>query len=79
MQADGQTRTVLANKVPLRDRSEKIIGILGNYVDITDRKSAEQELLEAKEQAEIANIPMIFPKQSLYVIWSTIFAKTVLV
>ena len=55
LQADGQTRTVLANKVPLRDRSGKIIGILGNYVDITDRKSAEQELLEAKEQAEIAN------------------------
>ena len=55
LQADGKTRIVLANKIPLYDEDNNIIGILGNYVDITDRKQMEQELQQAKQLAESAN------------------------
>lgn len=54
-QADGSTKNVLANKVPLYDSNNKIIGILGNYLDITDRKKIEAELKVAKEKSEAAN------------------------
>lgn len=54
LQADGQTKTVLANKVPLYDNRNNIIGILGNYIDITDRKKLEEDLRIAKEAAEAA-------------------------
>ncbi|MFT4060618.1 MAG: ATP-binding protein, partial [Legionella sp.] len=56
LQADGSTKIVLANKVPLYDSKKNIIGILGNYLDISKQKKLEQELLLAKEQAEAANI-----------------------
>ncbi|MBM93187.1 MAG: hypothetical protein CMF51_00340 [Legionellales bacterium] len=55
LQSDGQTKIVLANKVPLRDRAGNIIGILGNYVDISNRKTQEKTLIQAKEQAEQAD------------------------
>ena len=54
-QADGKTRIVLANKVPMYDEKNNIIGILGNYVDITDRKELENDLIETKVQAQVAN------------------------
>jgi len=55
LQADGKQAIVLANKVPMRNKAGEIIGILGIYLDITDRKKAEIELKEAKNRAEIAN------------------------
>lgn len=55
LQADGKYATVLASKVPMRDKRGNIIGILGIYFDITDRKKAEEELKLAKERAEVAN------------------------
>jgi PAS domain S-box-containing protein len=54
LQVDGETRIVLANKVPLLDKNDKIVGILGNYLDITERKNLEIELRTAKEKAEAA-------------------------
>jgi PAS domain S-box-containing protein len=45
----------LSQKVPLRNKKNKIIGILGISFDITDRKKAEEELKIAKEKAEQAN------------------------
>jgi PAS domain S-box-containing protein len=38
---DGRILTVLANKIPLRGSDGKIGGILGTYMDITERKRAE--------------------------------------
>ena len=35
---------VQTNKVPMRDSQENIIGILGTYQDVTDRKQAHDEL-----------------------------------
>lgn len=39
---DGTTSWVLTSKVPLRDADQNIIGVLGIYSDITERKHAEQ-------------------------------------
>lgn len=51
----GEYRTVLSRKVPLRDHDGHITGILGISVDITERKQTEEELQRAKEAAESAN------------------------
>ncbi|HEX5538672.1 MAG TPA: EAL domain-containing protein [Methylophilaceae bacterium] len=41
-QPDGGARWVLTSKVPLRSGEGAIIGVLGTYNDITERKQAEQ-------------------------------------
>jgi len=46
---DGRQITLLTSKVPLRDEDDRIIGILGSYEDITERKWTEQELLKTKK------------------------------
>ncbi len=53
-QRDGSIRILLVSKIPIF-KGKKIIGILGTYTDITDRKKTEEELKKAKEEAEIAN------------------------
>ena len=40
----GDTITLLTSKIPLRDSSGGIAGVLGMYLDITDRKRAEEAL-----------------------------------
>jgi two-component system aerobic respiration control sensor histidine kinase ArcB len=52
---NGQKITLLTNKVPLFDKQKNVIGILGIYYDITERKKKEDELKTAKESAELAN------------------------
>lgn len=52
---NGKKVVLLTNKVPLVDKQNNVVGILGIYYDITDRKQKEEELREAKEKAEIAN------------------------
>ena len=52
LQADGKQAWVDTNKVPLRDAEGNVVGILGAYEDITDRKQAEAALLQAKEDWE---------------------------
>lgn len=54
--ADGTKKTYLSKKVPLLNSKQKIIGMLGVSIDITERKEAEQALKIAKEDAEAANI-----------------------
>jgi PAS domain S-box-containing protein len=43
-QANGKEVYLLTNKVPLRDKSGNIYGMLGTYMDITERKQAEIRL-----------------------------------
>ena len=47
---DGRQITLLTSKVPLRDASGRVIGILGIYADITDRKRAAAALEKSEEQ-----------------------------
>lgn len=48
---DGRRVTLLTNKVPLLDKQNNVMGILGIYHDITERKKNEAELLQAKIKA----------------------------
>src|SRR5690606_19504972 len=50
-QVTGEPHWVLTTKLPMRDLSGEIIGIVGTGQDITERKVAEQELIQAKEEA----------------------------
>ncbi|KTD36758.1 sensory box sensor histidine kinase/response regulator [Legionella nautarum] len=44
-----------SQKTPLRDKNNRIIGVLGVSIDITERKKMEVALRRAKEAAEVAN------------------------
>ncbi|HBI46220.1 MAG TPA: hypothetical protein DDY78_25710, partial [Planctomycetales bacterium] len=47
---DGSRAVLLTSKVPLRDASGEVVGILGVYADITQRKQAEEALRESEEK-----------------------------
>ncbi len=49
----GQKRWLLSSKIPLRDRDNKIIGIVGIGRDISDRKIMEQELRSAQKMESL--------------------------
>jgi len=53
--SDRQDTWVSTTKIPLHDKSGKIIGTFGISKDITKRKRAEEALLQAKEEADSAN------------------------
>ncbi|MGQ3889817.1 ATP-binding protein [Legionella sp. CNM-1927-20] len=55
IQPDGSKRTVLVSKVPFYDDKKVIVGILGIYTDITQRKKQEEQLKKAKKSSEAAN------------------------
>jgi PAS domain S-box-containing protein len=46
---DGEQRSLLTSKVALRDAAGEVIGVLGTYLDVTDRTLAEQQLVESRE------------------------------
>ena len=52
---DGERRYLLTNKVPLLSSEGEVIGILGAYDDITDRKLMELDLEQAKVDADAAS------------------------
>lgn len=52
---NGTEITVMSNKVPLKNSSGEVTGLLGISIDITERKKQEEELRLAKEAAEAAN------------------------
>ena len=51
----GEPLWLLTTKVPLRDSSGEVIGVVGIGHDITERKKFEREIVEAKEIADKAN------------------------
>ncbi|MBA3285404.1 MAG: PAS domain-containing protein [Nitrosopumilus sp.] len=55
---DGTERVFLSQKIPLRDKSKNIIGLLGIAIDITEQKKMESDLLIAKEKSDAANYIM---------------------
>jgi diguanylate cyclase (GGDEF)-like protein/PAS domain S-box-containing protein len=59
---DGSVVTLLTSKIPLRDAAGKIEGVLGIYMDISERKRAEEqvrrsaaELQEAQRVAQLGS------------------------
>lgn len=54
--ADGQKGSILTSKIILRDKHDKVIGLLGICTDITERKQIEKDLLKAKDEADAANL-----------------------
>lgn len=52
---DGTEMCFASEKMPLRDDTGEIIGVIGNSLDITELEFTKRELASAKEQAEIAN------------------------
>ncbi|WP_127469878.1 EAL and GGDEF domain-containing protein [Thiomicrorhabdus aquaedulcis] len=47
--SNGQTIYLLTSKVPLQNEQNQIIGTLGTYDDITERRFIENQLLQQKE------------------------------
>ncbi|KTD18431.1 PAS domain-containing hybrid sensor histidine kinase/response regulator [Legionella jordanis] len=52
---DGTERILSTSKVPLINKNGEVTGVLGIYIDITDRIKMEKSLAKAKEQAELSN------------------------
>lgn len=52
---DGRKIILLTSKVPLLDKKGEIIGVLGIYTDITERKKMELELKSARDKAEASS------------------------
>ena len=52
---NGKEIVFSTSKVPLYDENGEVVGVLGVYSDITERKMREVELKRAKETAERAN------------------------
>jgi len=50
---DGSVFWLETSKIPLRDANGEVIGVLGTYTDITDRKKAEQELKNSQRLLEL--------------------------
>ena len=47
---DGRNVTLLTNKIPLLDSEKKVSGVLGTYMDITERRQAEERLIKSEER-----------------------------
>jgi two-component system cell cycle sensor histidine kinase/response regulator CckA len=49
VKADGTTGWLRTSKVPLFDKDGKVIGVLGTYEDISERKRLEEQLRQAQK------------------------------
>ncbi len=59
---EGSTITLLTSKMPLRNAEGEVIGLLGTYMDITERKQAEEVLRERmKLQEQLAHTAAAVP------------------
>jgi PAS domain S-box-containing protein len=51
---DGDVRSVYGKAVPLRDESGGVLGAIGAYIDVSDRKQTEKTLRENAERLNLA-------------------------
>jgi PAS domain S-box-containing protein len=52
----GETRWLLTSKIPWRDASGKIIGLVGVGRDITDRKNLEEQMVSARRMESLGRL-----------------------
>lgn len=52
LQASGKHAWLDTNKVPLHDAEGRVVGILGTFEDITERKAAEEALVKANRELD---------------------------
>lgn len=54
---DGEISWLQTNKVPLRNRAGKVIGIMGSYTDITERKKYQQMIEHQARFDHLTGLP----------------------
>ena len=64
---DGSEAWIVVNKVPMFDRGGRVIGILGTYEDITERKRAEEERMRLATVIEQAAEAIIITDANLII------------
>ena len=52
---DGIVRWMNEDRIPLRDKEGKILGVMVFAQDVTEKKLAEEQLIRAKKEIEICN------------------------
>ncbi len=53
---EGNTITLLSSKIPLRDSKGGVSGVVGTYVDITERKRLEVQLFQAQKMETVGKL-----------------------
>ena len=53
---DGNSITLLSNKLPLRNSKGEISGVLGTYMDITERKRLEAQLFQSQKMETVGKL-----------------------
>ena len=56
LQADGKQAILLTSKVPLRNASGEVVGILGVFADITERKKMEAHLMQSQKMETMGTL-----------------------
>lgn len=56
LQADGKQAWLDTSKIPLHDEAGNVVGILGMYEDITERKAAQERLFQAQKLESIGQL-----------------------
>lgn len=49
-QSDGRERWLETNKIPLHDEASNVVGILGTFLDVTERVEAQESLQKLNQQ-----------------------------
>ncbi|HSB60499.1 MAG TPA: PAS domain S-box protein, partial [Vicinamibacteria bacterium] len=64
---DGSLRWLETNKIPLRDGEGQVVGVLGTYQDVTERREAEESRrrLEAERTALLERLQMVLERMPI--------------